>query len=200
MPIPNPLVTFTAGDPLAAADLNANFANIDYLDAKINAEIQIPAGSIIPRASQGAVPSEYVTTTYAHNFAVLDYIDGSVTYADFSLVLPSDYDGGSLTYRVLWTANSTSTNSVVWVLRGTTIADDESLDAAFGTAISVIDANKSSAYDMNITAESSALTLGGTPAAGKMAFFSIHRDPTNGSDTLAATARLISVVLTYTRA
>lgn len=196
----NTVVTFSAGNPLAAADLNNNFANLDYLNAKINAEIQISAGSMVPRAVSGASPASYASPTYSHNFAFLDYADGTPTYADFYFVLPSDYNSGTITYRVLWTANSTSTNSVLWILRGSSMTDDGALDAPFGTSVGVVDANKSTAYNLNISDESAPLTIAGSPAPRKLAFFSLHRDPTHGSDTLAATARLLAVVLTYTRA
>jgi hypothetical protein len=115
-------------------------------------------------------------------------------------VLPSDYDGGTMTAKFYWTANSTSTNSVVWSISAVAIADGETLDVSGGTAQIVADANKSTAYFLSITDATSALTLAGTPAAGEMVRFAISRDPTNGSDTLAATARLLKVVLTYTRA
>ena len=193
------VVTFTAGDALAAADLNANFGNLDYLNAKINEQIQIGAGSMVPAASSGASPGEF-TPSGQRTYPCMDFIDGSVTYSVVSFALPSDYDGGTLTAKFYWTANSTSTNSVVWRISGVAIGDGETLDVAPGTAQAVTDANKSTAYFLSITDATSALTLAGTPAAGELVRFAISRDPTNDSDTLAATARLLSVVLTYTRA
>lgn len=200
MPIPNALVTFIAGDPLAAADLNANFANIDYLDAKINEQIQVGAGAMLPVLTNGAAPSQVEIGASTRNFAVLSFADGATQLgAEFSFVLPSDYDGGTMTAIFFWTANSTSTNSVVWRIAGRCFADDETLDAAMGTYQDVTDANKSTAYDLNISAATSAITIAGTPAAGKLVNFKVLRNPTDASDTLAAAALLISVVLTYTR-
>jgi len=192
------VVTFTAGDALAAADLNSNFANLDYLNAKINAQIQIGAWAMYPRLTSGATPNQFETAG-GRNYACMDYADGAIYTAEFGLVLPSDYDGGTMTAIFHWTANSTSTNGVVWKIAGVAIADDGALDVAPGTLVSVTDANKSSAYDLNISDATSAMTLDGTPAAGKYARFIVYRDPTDGADTLAATARLLSVVLTYTR-
>lgn len=193
------VVTFTAGDALAAADLNANFSNLDYLNAKINDQIQIGAGALVPTATNPASPSEF-TPSGGRTYTCLDFIDGSITYGTIGFALPSDYDGGTLTAKFHWTANSTSTNSVVWTISGVAIGDDETLDVAPGTAQTVTDANKSTAYKLSISDATSAITLAGTPAADKYCRLLIGRDPTNGSDTLAATARLLKVVLTYTRA
>jgi hypothetical protein len=41
--------------------------------------------------------------------------------------------------------------------------------------------------------------LAGTPAASELVQFRVSRDPTSGSDTLAQTARLLGVMITYTR-
>lgn len=193
------VVTFTAGQALPAADLNSNFSNLDYLNAKINQEIQIGAGAMVSPASSGATPGEF-TPSGQRTYTCMDFIDGSITIAVFSFVLPSDYDGGTMTAKFYWTANSTSTNSVVWTINGVAIGDGETLDVAPGTAQTVTDANKSTAYFLSVTDATPAITLAGTPAAGEWVRFSISRDPTNGSDTLAATARLLKVVLTYTRA
>ena len=196
------VVTFTAGDALAAADLNSNFGNLDYLNAKINSQIQIGAGAMASLITGGASPNQIeIGGTNKRNMFVQDFADGaSALGVEFSIVLPSDYDGGTMTAQFFWTANSTSTNSVFWKIAGVCFADDGTLDVAMGTYQSVTDANKSTAYDLNISDATSDITIAGTPAAGKLCNFKILRDPTDGSDTLAATARLISVVLTYTRA
>lgn len=195
----NTVVVFVAFDPLAAADLNNNFANLDYLNAKINAQIQIDAASLLPRLSLGATPGHFATSGNAWNYATMDFPDGSLTHADFKFVLPSDYNGGTMTAIFYWTANSTSTNSVVWQIVMGAMADDEALDHSVPTAQTVTDANKSSAYDVNVTSATSAITISGTPAAGELCHGTVYRDASHASDNLAATASLIAVVLTYTR-
>jgi hypothetical protein len=99
-----------------------------------------------------------------------------------------------------WTAATASTASVVWGLAGVCVADDETLDVAFGTPVALVDANKSTAYDNNITSETSAITIAGTPTAGELVNWQLYRDATHGSDTLAVDALLIGVMITYTRA
>ena len=71
------------------------------------------------------------------------------------------------------------------------------LDAAFGTAVTVTDA-VTAANDVMISAETSAITIGGTPAEGDIVVFQFYRDAASGSDTLAADAKLLSVKLFIT--
>ena len=78
-------------------------------------------------------------------------------------------------------------------------SDGDALDQAFGTAQEVTDANQAN-DDVNISAATAAITIGGTPAAGNYVHFRAYRDPANGADNLAATAELISIRITYTRA
>lgn len=199
MPLPETIAEFVADTTLTAAQMNQIRTNLSYLDTAVNAQIQIGAQSFIPMPSYPASPSSYETSVYLNTYNLLDFPDTTTKYANAVFELPADYDGGTMTAHFNWTANSTSTNSVVWFIRAVSIADDEALDVDWGTAVSVVDANKSTAYKLNKTGETSAVTIAGTPAAGELCSILIYRDPSNGSDTLAATARLISVVLTYTR-
>jgi hypothetical protein len=112
--------------------------------------------------------------------------------------MPSDYNGGTITAVFYWAAGVVSTNSVVWGLAARAYADGDVLDAAFGTQQQVTDANQAN-DDVNISAATPAITIGGTPAAGNFVQFRANRDPANASDTLAATAELLAIRITYTR-
>jgi hypothetical protein len=194
------LVIFAAFDPLPAADLNANFANLDYLNNKINAQFVIPASAMYPATTQGAAAGTLETTTNKNDYNFVDFADtAGALYAEFLFPLPSDYGGGTITAKFYWTANSVSGNSVVWGIQAIAIADDEPLDVAFGTLQSVTDANHTTAYDLNISGATGAMTIGGTPAAGELVIWRVFRSSGNASDTLAATARLLAVVIEYTR-
>jgi hypothetical protein len=196
------VITFVAYDPLAAADLNSNFSNLDYLNNKVNAQFILLAGAMKPAAFSPAAPGEVEMTTNKNNLVLMDFpgADGSLAEVDIAFPMPSDYGGGTVTAKFYWTANSTSTNAVVWQIRARCVADDESLDGAYGTTQTVTDANKSSAYDLNISDATPALTIAGTPAAGELVQWNIYRYADAAADTLAVTARLIAVAITYTRA
>jgi hypothetical protein len=124
---------------------------------------------------------------------------GVQRYIEVIHPLPSDYGGGTFTAQFYWTANSTSTNSVVWGIQGRAYADGDAIDQAWGTAQEVTDANGSAAYTERISGATSAITVAGTtPAAGQMLRWRIYRLG-SGSDNLAASAILESVLINYTR-
>jgi hypothetical protein len=194
------VITFVAYDPLAAADLNTNFSNLDYLHNMVNSQITLLAAGMKPLTGAAAAPGEVQMAGNGNDLYTMDFADGaSDTAVEITFPMPSDYGGGTITAKYYWTANSTSTNAVVWGIKAVCVADDDTLDVAKGTAIYVTDANKSTAYDLNVSDASSAITIAGTPAAGELVNIRIWREPGNASDTLAVTARLIAVVLTYTR-
>ena len=78
------------------------------------------------------------------------------------------------------------------------MSDNDAVDAAFGTAVSVTKAHSGTANDLDVTAESSAITIAGSPAAGDEVFFQVTRDADNGSDTLSADAKLLGIKLFFT--
>lgn len=131
---------------------------------------------------------------------LLDFADGATKlYAQGTIAMPSDWDGGTVTATFYWTHATISTNPALWGCAGRSYGDFESIDQAWGTEQTVQDALNGSANQLAISAATSAITLSGTPAAGELVQFRVSRDPTSGSDTLAATARLIGVMISYTR-
>ena len=128
---------------------------------------------------------------------VLDFDQTTIEYAQWSLAMPSDYNGGVVTAAFYWTA-TTGTGVVNWAIQGYSYGDDDALDATFGTAILVAD-TLITANDVHISAATANITLGGTPAASEFVQFQVYRD-TGATDTLAGDARLLGVRITFTRA
>lgn len=123
---------------------------------------------------------------------------GAKEYAVVTFIMPDNYDGGTITYRVVWmTSSSTSTHTAVWGLAGRSYGNGETVDQAYGTAIEVSQDATATAYQVLHTSVSSAVTLAGTPAGGEYVKLRIYRDPTNGSDDLTVPALLIGVVIEY---
>lgn len=164
-------------------------------------QIFLTAAGMWPLTDAGAAgPTKVEFDTNDVDVYFLDFADGATKlFAAGLLVMPSDWDGGTVTAAVYWTANSTSTNPVLWGVSGRSYGNFEALDQAMGTEQTVQDALNGTANDLAISGATAAITLGGTPAAGELAYFKVSRDPASGSDTLAATARLIGVMVTYTR-
>jgi len=135
--------------------------------------------------------------TYNASVYSLDFDATTKEYAEWTLAMPSDYDGGTVTAVFYWTAAS-GPGAVRWGLQGIARGDDDALDAAFGTAQEVTD-TLITAGDVHISSATSAITLAGTPAASELVQFRAYRDPTRADDTLAVDARLLGIRVTFTR-
>jgi hypothetical protein len=126
----------------------------------------------------------------------LDFADGAPTLsAQSTLMLPADFTG-TVGAALKWFTSAT-TGDVVWQVSTICVADAETDDPVFNTASTVTDAAKGTANQTNDAAIAS-VTITGC-AAGELLHVKVLRDPAHGSDTLAATARLIGVELTMRR-
>ena len=159
----------------------------------------IPAAAMYPTASNGcAAIAAAETTAGSPDMYVLDFDASSDENAQFSVAMPSYWNEGTVTFQVYWTTAATDTDGVAWALSGVACSDNDTIDVAFGTAVVVTDDALGAAEDLCVTAESGAVTLAGSPAAGDLAYFNILRDVSDGNDDMAEDARLIGVKLFYT--
>jgi hypothetical protein len=160
--------------------------------------IYIPASGMTAATTNGAASAQLESTTNKINYAVLDFDGATAEYAHFNIAMPKGWDEGTVTFQVFWATTNTGTAGVAWGLQGVAISDADTIDTAFGTAVYVTDAGQSSAAKLYVTAESSSVTIGGTPAEGDLCYFRLSRDPSNGSDTMTEDARFIGIKLFYT--
>lgn len=155
------------------------------------------AGGWPATSSPCSLPTKVELPSNQGNFIFMDFDSTSDEIAQWTLFMPRNFDGGALKAKFLWTANSTSTNSVAWNIQGSATQDGSSLDIAWSTVKTVVDANKSTAYKLNISDFTPEFSLGGTPGGGCLTQIRVYRSPGHASDTLAVDARLIAVTLLY---
>ena len=158
--------------------------------------VWIAASQWIPRTTTGVGVDSTETTTNRQNFDQLLFDAATDEFAQALVVMPSNYNAGTVTGRFYWTASSGS-GAVVWGLQGLAYSDDDALDTATGTAQTVTD-TLLAANDMMISGATSSITISGTPGANKAVQFQIYRDADAGGDTLAVDARLLGVEISYT--
>lgn len=126
----------------------------------------------------------------------LDFADGANTLsAQYTWHIPADWTS-TISVRFKWFSSVTS-GDVVWQLATACVADAETNDPSFNTASTVTDTTKGTTNQTNDASISSLTTTG--CAAGELMHLKVSRDPTNGSDSLGGTARLIGIELTYRR-
>jgi|TARA_Y100000034_G_scaffold113547_1_gene148685 hypothetical protein len=193
-----------AGDRcLAVKDGNNNYFRLIYPYSP-NALVQglhtiwVPACAMRPTASNGcATITDVETTSGRPDMQVLDFDTGSDEHAQFQVGFPKNWNEGTVTFRVFWTSTATDTDGVAWGLQGVSVANDATIDVAYGTAVVVTDDNISAAEDCLVTSTSSAVTIA-SAAADTLTFFRIFRDVSDANDDMAEDARLLGCQIFYT--
>jgi hypothetical protein len=176
-------------------------ATVDTMSS-INATFLLSAAGITPAVTNGcADPEKKTSSSNLVTYKIAAFDASTVEIGWFNHPLPSDYDGGTILYRVYWEHPATTTNfKVAFNLAAVAIADDGAIDTAVGSTVQVNDTGGTT-NDLYITPWSTALTIAGTPTYNKMVYWRLQRvanDATN--DTLAVDAWVKYVEITYTRA
>jgi hypothetical protein len=162
----------------------------------------VPAGELPPlMVSDGWPSSTNGSSAVTQVHFVTNNIDLMVAYFDqttqehfqWTVLMPDNWDGSTITFKVFWTATSgTPAETVEWNLQGRSHADSDAIDQVWGTAVEVSDA-LITASDVHISAVSGAVTITGA-GAGEMVQLRLYRDV---ADTLAADAALIGIKVYY---
>ena len=161
--------------------------------------IWVPATAMYPTNTGGCAAIALTETTAGRpDMYTLDFDASSDENAQFSVAFPSYWNEGTITYKAYWTTTATDTDGVAWSLAGVAVSDNDTIDVVFGTAVVVTDDALGAAEDLMVTAESGAVTIAGSPAAGDLCYFNIERDVSDANDDMAEDAKLIGIKLFYT--
>ena len=158
----------------------------------------VPASAMYGATTNGADAQQVETTATRPDMKVLDFDASTDEFAQFSVAFPKSWNEGTITYQVYWTPGSTNTGNCIFGLQGVACADSDTIDVAYGTAVTVTDAGIGTVEDQQITSESGAVTIAGSPAAGELTYFQLFRDANDGSDTFSADARVLGVKIFFT--
>lgn len=158
--------------------------------------IWVPAGAMTARTTNGAASGTTELSTNDVMLSTLDFDTTTEEGAGFWVAMPKNWNESTVTFQALWTAASGS-GGVAFGLAAYAFSDDDAMDTAVSGQQVATD-TLITANDMHITAESSAITIGGTPAEGDAVYFEITREVANGSDTLGVDAKLLGVKLYFT--
>lgn len=162
--------------------------------------IAIPAAAFVPTESNGAEAITSTETTAGRpdirGFAFDDAADEAI---QFHFPMPKSWNLGTLTFQVQWTSlTGADTDGVAWALEMVHVPDNSTIDVVYGTAIVVTDDLQGAAEEQLETAESAALTVGGTPAVGGMVYGRLFRDTSDGNDDMEEDAVAQSIKLNIT--
>ena len=158
--------------------------------------IWVPAVAMYPNTTNGAEAGQ-VELSNGPEIKTLDFDKDSDENAQFAVAFPKSWNEGTVTFQAFFTADSTNTGTVSWDLAGVAIADNDSCNTAFGTAVApTAKAHSGTANDLDVTAESGAVTIAGSPSTDEQVFFQITRDVSD--DSLTADAKLLGIKLFFT--
>ena len=158
----------------------------------------VPSSAMYGATTNPADAQQVETTATRPDMKVLDFDKDTDEFAQFSVAMPKSWNEGTLTYQVYWTPGSTNTGNCVFGLQAVACADNDTIDVAYGTAVEVTDAGIGTVEDQQISSESGAVTVAGSPAAGELTYFQLFRNANDGSDTFTADARVLGVKIFFT--
>jgi hypothetical protein len=159
--------------------------------------IWVPAVAMYPNSTNGCADLAQVELSNGPEIKTLDFDKDADEFAQFAVAFPKSWNEGTVTFQAFFTADTTNTGTTAWGLSGVAISDDDSCNTAFGTqVVATAKAMSGTANDLAVAAESGAVTIAGTPAAGDEVFFQISRDVS--ADSLTADAKLLGIKLFFT--
>ncbi len=169
----------------------------------VHATQYIDAGAWVPCTTNPAATGQY---EYATNDIDMEHyaFDTGATEERIQLkwAMPDEWDKGTLKVKFFWTSatGSTAGDTVEWAIKAGAVSDGDAIDAALGDPVTVSDTLLAdNGGDMQVSAASAAMTVGGTPALGDMIFFEIYRN-TDGTDDMTEDAWLAGIQIQWKKA
>ena len=167
--------------------------------------IYVPAGAMRPTVSNGCASLVDVETTAGRpDMQVLDFDASADEHSQFGVGFPSSWNEGPVRFAGYWTTAGAVSTGIAMGLQGVAVADGETIDVAYGTAVVVTDDAQGTAEDLIITDVSADITLAGLPATSTigrpvraMSFFRLLRDVSDGNDDMTQDMRLLGVQVLY---
>ena len=186
--------TLNIGTPSDGTVTNAKLASALQVGKQT---MWVPAVAMYPNSTNGCADLAQVELSNGPEIKTLDFDKDSDEFAQFSVAFPKSWNEGTVTFQAFFTATSTNTGTTAWGLSGVAIADNDSCNTAFGTqVVATAKAHSGTSNDLDVTAESGAVTIAGSPSTDEQVFFQISRDVS--ADSLTADARLLGIKLFFT--
>lgn len=197
----DPFIKFATRGYLVSKGLlteNDVLGNDDDQDPEIEVEpemVVVHAREMFPSVTNGCgtlTITELASTK--PNLQTLEFVKVGQTAAQFMLIMPPGWVGGSFQFRVYWShSTGGSTFGTAWRLRAHSVTDGETMSEAFSGSMLVTDTG-GTADDLYISPESDPVQISGTQAkAGDLVMCEISRIVTDSGDTLNIPARLHAI-------
>jgi len=158
----------------------------------------IPSSAMYATTTNPAEAAQVETTALRPDMKVFDFAAAADDFVQFSVAFPKSWNEGTVTFQAFWTPSTTNTGNCIWGLQGVSVGDGDTIDVAYGTAVTVTDAGIGTVEDQQVTAVSSAITIAGSPAVDQQTYFQFFRDANAGGDTFTGVGRLLGIKVFFT--
>ena len=191
------LATFpTFGRSIAAcADASTALTTLGAL-GQGKQTIALPAGSWKAKASGGATAGTY------QDVAIFSFNGTSATRVRTVIPMPKGWNESTVSFKTFGVVDTGggASNVAVWKMAAKAFSHDDAAWTTTDLSTGVQSSNMSwtANDDLLISAESSALTIDGTPAEGDLVVFELWRDPADASDNNTADFLLVAAHIYYT--
>lgn len=158
----------------------------------------VPAAAMYPRSDNPCSDLAQVDLgTNNPDLKVLDFDPSSDEFAEFTVAFPKSWNAGTVTFQAYFVVSGSNTGTVKWELEGLSVGDGDKLTTlSYSNPVGpAAKAHDGSTNDLNITAESGAVTIANA-AAGELTYFRLRRDVSD--DTQTGDARLVGIKLFFT--
>lgn len=182
----------TAGSGNLTLYCNALNHNSNYVEVAGKKTIWVPA----PAWFGGTTNAVLENHTFTGAYPVWKLDPSTPEYLYILMGMPKSWNESTISFIVYWVNAAGGSGNVVWKLEAGAYGDGDTLNNTFG-ATSVTDAAHAASV-MSIAAESSAITVGGSPAENDLMRLTFFRDAASGSDTYASDSYLLGVKIMIT--
>lgn len=143
------------------------------------------------------LPSQFQTSVSSTNYIATTFSYGTTSYWQIGPIpVPENFVAGStFTAAIVWTSTVTSGN-VAWNVQMKCSSDTISMDAAYGTVVSITDGANLN-QSLNRSVWSGAITPSGSATAGNSDLYIQLYRGVSATDTMTADARFLRIEITY---
>jgi len=199
----NPTFTATGGDtniglnlvPKGTGVLQGNGSALKIAGKET---IWVPASAMYATTTAGADAQQIETTAGRPDIKVFDFDPSSDEFTQFAVAFPKSWNEGTVTFQYFWTPSNTNTGNCALELQAVACGEGDTIDVAFGTSAQVLDAGGGTVEDQQVSDESGAITIAGSPAVNQLCYFQVKRNADVGPDTFTGDCRLIGIKLFFT--
>ena len=158
--------------------------------------IWVPSSAMTPTTSAGCSALTQVEMTAGRpELQVLDFAADADDHAQFTVAFPKSWNEGTVTFQPFWTVTGTNTGTAVWELTGLSASDSYVINTGYpAVAATGAKAHSGTSNDLNVSAESGALTITNA-SVDSVTFFRLNLKVAGSSQ--SGVVRLIGLKMFY---